>query len=107
MTFRQAVERRHRRIGAGDLDIESAGRDGQSTFSNVRHPDGVQQELYRQMEADAKRRAQWSAPQVVAPSANAEPTAAQRMESLMQLKANGHVTEEEFQAKRARLLEEL
>ena len=32
-----------RLIGAGDLDIESAGKDGQSHFDNVRHPDMVQQ----------------------------------------------------------------
>src|SRR5206468_4967621 len=38
-------------IGAGDLDIESAGRDGQSHFDFVRHPDGVQHEIYRQMES--------------------------------------------------------
>ena len=44
-------------IGAGDLDIESAGKDGQSHFDDVWHPDGVQQELYRQMEANAKKRA--------------------------------------------------
>ncbi len=49
-------------IGAGDLDIESAGRDGQSHFDDVWHPDGVQQELYRQMEANAKKRAGWSNP---------------------------------------------
>ena len=30
-----------RLIGAGDLDIESAGREGQSHFEDVRHPDGV------------------------------------------------------------------
>jgi uncharacterized membrane protein YdbT with pleckstrin-like domain len=29
-------------IGAGDLDIESAGQEGQSHFEDVRHPDGVQ-----------------------------------------------------------------
>ena len=34
-------------IGAGDLEIESAGRDGQSKFDDVWHPDAVQQELYR------------------------------------------------------------
>ena len=38
-------------IGAGDLDIESAGKDGQSHFDFIRHPDGVQHEIYRQMEA--------------------------------------------------------
>src|SRR5204863_10143485 len=35
-------------IGAGDLDIESAGKDGQSHFDFIRHPDGVQHEIYRQ-----------------------------------------------------------
>ena len=49
-------------IGAGDLDIESAGKDGQSHFDDVWHPDGVQQELYRQMEANAKKRAGWANP---------------------------------------------
>ena len=39
-------------VGAGDLDIESAGRDGQSHFDFVRHPDMVQQEIYRQMEVE-------------------------------------------------------
>ena len=47
-------------IGAGDLDIESAGKDGQSHFDDVWHPDGVQQELYRQMEANARKRAGWA-----------------------------------------------
>ena len=47
-------------IGAGDLDIESAGKDGQSHFDNVRHPDMVQQEVYRQMEVNARRQASWS-----------------------------------------------
>ena len=49
-------------IGAGDLDIESAGKDGQSHFDDVWHPDGVQQELYRQMEANARKRASWANP---------------------------------------------
>ena len=48
-------------IGAGDLDIESAGKDGQSHFENVRHPDMVQQEIYRQMEVNSRRQATWHA----------------------------------------------
>src|SRR6476661_3477616 len=48
-------------IGAGDLSIESAGKDGQSHFENVRHPDMVQQEIYRQMEVNARRQASWHA----------------------------------------------
>src|SRR5439155_25512477 len=47
INFRQSIF--ERMIGVGDLEIESAGRDGQSTFDNVRHPDAVQQELYKQM----------------------------------------------------------
>ena len=74
-------------IGAGDLDIESAGRDGQSHFDDVWHPDGVQQELYRQMEANAKKRASWGHPPAVpmAPAAPAAPAAASIPEQLHQL----------------------
>ena len=42
-------------IGAGNLEIQSAGEQGTTRFDNVRHPDGVQQEIYRQMEGDATR----------------------------------------------------
>ena len=44
-------------IGAGDLEIESAGRDGQTKFDDVWHPDAVQHELYEQMEGHARTRA--------------------------------------------------
>ena len=54
-------------IGAGDLDIESAGRDGQSHFDFVRHPDGVQHEVYRQMEK--RNMPQNFAPAAAAPAA--------------------------------------
>src|SRR5450755_3521133 len=72
-------------IGAGDLDIESAGKDGQSHFDDVWHPDGVQQELYRQMEANAKKRAGWSNPGVAPSSAAAPAPAATVPEQLQQL----------------------
>ena len=49
-----------RLVGAGTLEIESAGHDGESRFSHVRHPDGVQQEIYRQMEAHTRKRAGWT-----------------------------------------------
>ena len=56
-------------IGAGDLDIESAGKDGQSHFDFIRHPDGVQHEIYRQMEARNMPVAMvQQAPAVVAPA---------------------------------------
>jgi uncharacterized membrane protein YdbT with pleckstrin-like domain len=98
-------------IGAGDLDIESAGKDGQSHFEDVWHPDGVQQELYRQMEANAKKRAGWgnhgaAAP---APAARASPSASipEQLHQLADLRDRGVITAAEFEAKKAQLLERM
>jgi uncharacterized membrane protein YdbT with pleckstrin-like domain len=103
-----------RLIGAGDLDIESAGKDGQSHFDNVRHPDMVQQEIYRQMEANARRQASWSG-QAAAAAGLGAPTAipvhdqdiAEQIEKLAGLRDQGHITPEEYEAKKAELLERM
>ena len=102
-----------RMIGAGDLDIESAGKEGQSHFDNVRHPDHVQQEVYRQMEVNARRQASWSGQAVGA--AAAAPTAipvndvdiAEQITKLAALRDQGHITPAEFEAKKAELLSRL
>jgi uncharacterized membrane protein YdbT with pleckstrin-like domain len=98
-------------IGAGDLDIESAGRDGQSHFDDVWHPDGVQQELYRQMEVNAKKRASWSNPAPsfapAAPVAPAPPTVPEQLQQLADLRDRGVITAAEFEAKKAQLLERM
>jgi uncharacterized membrane protein YdbT with pleckstrin-like domain len=98
-------------IGAGDLEIESAGRDGQTRFDNVRHPDGVQQELYRLMEANAKRRASWqaqgAAPAAAAPAAPAAPDVADQLHKLADLRDRGAITEDEYNAKKAELLDRM
>jgi uncharacterized membrane protein YdbT with pleckstrin-like domain len=86
-------------IGAGDLDIESAGREGQSHFDNVRHPDGVQQEIYRQMEVNAKKQAEWSAPQTSRGTSIPE-----QIEQLADLRDKGHISSAEFESKKAALL---
>jgi uncharacterized membrane protein YdbT with pleckstrin-like domain len=100
-------------IGAGDLAIESAGRDGQSVFSDVRHPDGVQQEIYRQADArDQRRRGPVTAP---APAPAPAPAAAsrvdasipQQLEELAGLRDRGIITPEEFETKKAQLLERM
>jgi uncharacterized membrane protein YdbT with pleckstrin-like domain len=104
-----------RMIGAGDLDIESAGRDGQSHFDNVRHPDMVQQEVYRQMEVNARRQASWSG-QAAAEAGMGAPTAipvheapdvADQITKLAALRDQGHITEAEYEAKKAELLERM
>jgi uncharacterized membrane protein YdbT with pleckstrin-like domain len=90
-------------IGAGDLDIESAGRDGQSHFDFIRHPDGVQHEIYRQMEAR-------NMPVAMMQQAPAAPTpqpgqaVPEQIEQLARLRDQGHITEAEFETKKSELL---
>jgi uncharacterized membrane protein YdbT with pleckstrin-like domain len=91
-------------IGAGDLDIESAGKDGQSHFDFIRHPDGVQHEVYRQMEARNMPVAMvQQAPAVVAPP-QAGTAVPEQIEQLARLRDAGHITPAEFEAKKAELL---
>lgn len=93
-------------IGAGDLIIESAGEQGQSDFNNVRHPDGVQQEIYRVM--DAK---EISIASARGPSSAAAPAPAtsipEQIQQLATLRDAGTITPEEFEAKKAELLERM
>jgi len=112
INFRQSVW--ERLIGAGDLEIESAGRDGQSVFDNVRHPDAVQQELYKQMELYARKRASWSQPAPAAPATPATPGAhgagpsiPEQLEQLAGLRDRGVISAQEFETKKAQLLERM
>ncbi len=43
-------------LGSGDLVIESAGEQGRQSFANVRKPSAVQNEIYKQMEANENRK---------------------------------------------------
>jgi uncharacterized membrane protein YdbT with pleckstrin-like domain len=92
-------------IGAGDLEIESAGHDGESKFSDVRHPDAVQQEIYRQAEANARKRAAWARGDAPAPAA--EKTIPEQLEQLASLRDRGIISPSEFEAKKAQLLERM
>ena len=102
-------------IGAGDLDIESAGKDGQSHFENVRHPDMVQQEIYRQMEVNSRRQASWHAEAIANnPGSRSQPAAAapapdvtDQIAKLMTLRDQGAITTEEFETKKAELLDRM
>jgi membrane protein YdbS with pleckstrin-like domain len=93
-------------IGAGDLEIESAGKDGQSRFEDTWHPDGVQQEIYRQMEANARKRAGWGGP-APAPAAAAGQSIPEQLHQLADLRDRGVITPAEFEAKKAQLLERM
>lgn len=94
-----------RLIGAGDLLIESAGERGQQTFSDIPHPDGVQQEIYRQMEGNAARA--MTAGVRPSPSAPATQSVPEQIAALADLRDRGALSEPEFEAKKAELLKRL
>ena len=114
INFRQRIL--ERLIGAGNLDVESAGEQGNTTFDFVRHPDGVQQEIYKQMDARELRSAGLGADAVgeavakaVAAQGAPGPSAGaadvpEQIEQLARLRDAGHITPEEFEAKKSELL---
>ncbi|HWC43368.1 MAG TPA: PH domain-containing protein [Actinomycetota bacterium] len=123
VTFSQSLFERV--IGAGDLLLESAGEHGQSRFSNIRDPEAVQLEIYRQMEANDRRRAGYAATQPhpsvydhtgpaphpdrtpTPPSRTPTPTPLDDLERLANLRDRGAVTEEEFQRMKRDLLDRM
>jgi len=103
-----------RMIGAGDLLLESAGEHGQSRFSDIRDPEAVQLEIYRQMEANDRRRAGYATTQPHRAVADRTPTPPTRsptplddLERLADLRDRGAVTEEEFQRMKRELLDRM
>jgi uncharacterized membrane protein YdbT with pleckstrin-like domain len=88
-------------IGAGDLGVESAGEQGRETFSNIRKPSAVQNEIYRQMEANENRKYDRIGHGVTGPGDDSIPTQIERLDDL---RRKGTLTEAEFQAKKAELL---
>jgi uncharacterized membrane protein YdbT with pleckstrin-like domain len=101
-----------RLVGSGTLEIESAGENGESRFSHVRHPDAVQQEIYRQMEAHSRKRASWGrddgAPLDTTPSTVAAgPSIPDQLRQLADLRDQGIISPAEFETKKAQLLERM
>jgi uncharacterized membrane protein YdbT with pleckstrin-like domain len=86
-----------RMIGAGDIIIESAGEQGTNTFSEIRHPEQTQKVIYEHAETFTMRM-QGGVRQ------DASPSMTQELQRLADLRDRGAITEEEFQAQKARLL---
>lgn len=90
-----------RMVGAGTLLISSASEFGTNTFDDIRHPEDVQKTIYHQGEMNKKRMYQGEGAGGSAPSG---PSATSELERLAKLRSDGVLTEEEFQAQKARIL---
>jgi uncharacterized membrane protein YdbT with pleckstrin-like domain len=105
VNFRQSLF--ERLIGAGDLLVESAGESGQSRFSDIRKPDAVQNEIYRQVEN--QRRSGGQAPE--ADPVDSAPvggsSTSQLLEELNEMRRGGLISAEEFEAKRRDVLDRM
>ena len=95
-----------RMLGAGDLIIESAGESGRQAFSDVRKPSAVQNEIYRQIEANENRKFDRIGARGGAGSGSGGSSAsvADELAKLDELRRNGVLSEDEFAAQKARLL---
>ena len=96
VNFNQSVFERV--LGAGDLLIESGGEDGQSRFSDIKHPDQVQRMIHSQMELAAERRGSYSRNTAGTTSVAEE---LERLEGMLQ---RGTLSPEEFDTQKRRLL---
>lgn len=94
VNFKQGIFERI--IGAGDLLIESGGEDGQQRFTDIAHPDKVQNLIHMQMEDNQKRSFSVNV-------AGGNDVATQ-LEKLEGLRDRGSISAEEFEAQKQRLL---
>src|SRR4051794_34136353 len=93
-----------RMLGAGDLGIESAGERGEQTFEDVRKPAVVQNEIYRQMELNNQRMYGGMRGGGASPTQPVGDDIPGQLDRLDDLRKRGVITEEEFAAKKAELL---
>lgn len=95
-----------RLLGLGDLEIESASKDGAQIFEDVRKPGQIQKEIYVQMESNETRKMtrMGAAMTGMQQPAAAGPSIADQINQLAALRDQGHISEAEFQAKKAELL---
>lgn len=86
-----------RLVGAGDLLIESGGEEGQSSYTDIRRPDRVQQLIRAQVQAAARSTS-------AVPGAPSPVDVAGQLERLEAMMQRGTITAEEFEIQKRRLL---
>jgi uncharacterized membrane protein YdbT with pleckstrin-like domain len=103
-----------RLVGAGTLLIQSASTSGTNSFEDIRHPEDVQRTIFHQGELNQHRTGRRTAPEPAAAPARPDsgstggpplsPSVTTELERLADLRARGVLTEDEFQAQKARIL---
>ena len=106
VNFNQSIF--ERLVGAGDLAIESAGKDGASLFTDIRKPEAVQNLIHAQVEQNENRKwdrlgTQQQPSSPLPPPAPAADVYSQ-LEKLEELRQRGVLTQAEFDAQKAKLL---
>jgi uncharacterized membrane protein YdbT with pleckstrin-like domain len=91
ISYRQSIF--DRIIGAGDLLLESAGRDSAEVFADLPDPSAIQNEIYRQIAARRYRG-----------GARRELSLPEQLEKLDELRRRGVLTQAEFDAQKSQLL---
>ena len=96
-----------RLIGLGDLAIESASAEGRQQFSNIKKPNAVQTEIYRQIEASQQRDRADIGRAASAGGGGGSLSIPEQIEKLDELRSRGALSDEEFQSKKAELLDRM
>jgi uncharacterized membrane protein YdbT with pleckstrin-like domain len=91
-------------LRTGDLVIESAGERGQQSFSNVRNPSAVQNEIYKQMEDNENRKFDRIKPAVAPAGGDSIP---EQIRDLDELRKQGLLSDAEFNEKKQELLDRM
>jgi len=92
-------------LGAGDLEIESAGSTP-SRFTDIRKPAIVQAEIYKQSEANENRKFDRVTDNLESIGGGPGLSVAEQLEKLEGLHARGSITQEQYEAQKAKLLSE-
>jgi membrane protein YdbS with pleckstrin-like domain len=105
VNFRQSIF--ERMIGSGDLIIESAGQEGEQALSNIKKPDIVTNMIHSEMEGNENRKFDRLRGPSMPPPAPPVPDVADQLRKLDELRRQGILTQAEFDAKKAQLLERM
>jgi uncharacterized membrane protein YdbT with pleckstrin-like domain len=89
-----------RMIGSGDVTVESGGERGQQIFTDIPKPFLVQNVIYTEMERSKERDAARAV-------GRRELSIPEQLEKLDELRQRGVITQAEFEAKKAQLLDRM